>query len=420
MKLLHTADWHLGRRLEGKSRHDEQVAVLKEICAIAESEDVDGVLVTGDIYDSYNPPAESEALFYTTAARLSDGGRRAVVVIAGNHDGPDRLRASDPYARALGIVTLGYPHDVAEPFDGGAGRVACLTSAPPYLRLRLRSGEHLSILALPYPSEARLRQVLSDRIGDAEAAESYDVAVRNLLASGVGDIAEAEACVAISHLFVCGGRESESERTIQGSEASIAIEDGVVVPLHVGGAYAVEPRSFPMRAGYVALGHLHRPQEFVGYGGPPIRYAGSPLAYSFSEAGQRKSVTIVEFEGPIATHRAVDLESGRTLIDKKGLRGLDELNAFLDAAPPDAWLAVAVELDAALPVGAIEEICRRHRGILRHIFHYAQESGDTPREPIAGLPIDEQFRRFVRERGEEPSPELIELFMEIASEGSRE
>ena len=74
MKLLHTADWHLGRRLEGKSRHDEQVAVLKEICAVAESEDVDGVLVTGDIYDSYNPPAESEALFYTTAARLS--GRR--------------------------------------------------------------------------------------------------------------------------------------------------------------------------------------------------------------------------------------------------------------------------------------------------------------------------------------------------------
>src|SRR5689334_21764985 len=112
MKILHTADWHLGRRLEGRSRHDEQSRVLDEICDIAAEEDVDAVLIAGDIFDSYNPPAESESLFYSTMTRLSDGGRCAVIVIAGNHDSPDRLIASNPYARVLGISTLGYPIDI--------------------------------------------------------------------------------------------------------------------------------------------------------------------------------------------------------------------------------------------------------------------------------------------------------------------
>ena len=135
MKILHTADWHLGRKLEGRSRHLEQVAVLAEIVGIAEQEQVDAVLIAGDIFDTYNPPAESEALFYETMARLADGGRRAVVVLAGNHDSPDRLIASSPYARALGICTLGYPKDVPHLYDGGSGRTACVESAPSFVKI---------------------------------------------------------------------------------------------------------------------------------------------------------------------------------------------------------------------------------------------------------------------------------------------
>src|SRR5688500_4361574 len=137
MRILHTADWHLGRRLAGRSRHDEQIAVLDEICRIADDENVDVVVVAGDVFDAFVPPAEAEALFYSTMTRLADSGRRAVVVIAGNHDSPDRLIAADPYARSLGISTLGFPKDIPTLYDAGQDRAACVASGPSTVTLRL-------------------------------------------------------------------------------------------------------------------------------------------------------------------------------------------------------------------------------------------------------------------------------------------
>ncbi|MCB0293286.1 MAG: exonuclease subunit SbcD, partial [Calditrichaeota bacterium] len=99
MKILHTADWHLGKRLERFSRLEEQREVLEEICGIAEQEAVDAVIIAGDIYDTFNPASEAVELFYKTVKRLADEGRRAVVAIAGNHDSPDRFAAPEPLAR---------------------------------------------------------------------------------------------------------------------------------------------------------------------------------------------------------------------------------------------------------------------------------------------------------------------------------
>ncbi|MCB0714146.1 MAG: exonuclease subunit SbcD [Ignavibacteriae bacterium] len=400
MKLLHTADWHLGRKLEGKERFDEQRDVLDEICAIAEGEDVDGILLAGDVYDAFNPPAEGERLYYETVARLSDGGRRAVVVIAGNHDSPDRLKASDPYGRALGVITLGFPYDIVEPFDRGSERVACLESAESFVRLRLRNGECLAVLALPYPSEARLRKVLSERIDDDDAGANYDAHLRQFMAERAEKFREGEASVVMSHLFVQGGKESESER-----------------PITVGGAQAVSPMSFPVNAGYVALGHLHRPQEFQGENGLPIRYAGSPLQYSFSEAGQEKSVTIVEFNGTRAAYRTVTLKSGRQLVKRESLKGIGELEEFLEEVDPEAWVTFKVMLEEALEIGAVDEIRRRHPRILAPIFSYVvRQDSEAEGELLSRLPLDEQFRHFVRSRGDEPTEELVRLFVELASE----
>ena len=109
LRVLHTADWHLGRTLEGRGRLDEQAAVLEEICELAEAEAADLVLIAGDVYDSVNPPAAAEELFYGTLERLSAAGRRAVVAIAGNHDSPDRLCAARSLAGRHGIALVGLP-----------------------------------------------------------------------------------------------------------------------------------------------------------------------------------------------------------------------------------------------------------------------------------------------------------------------
>jgi DNA repair protein SbcD/Mre11 len=109
MRILHTADWHLGKRLADKSRYDEQKAVLQEIVTIADREAVDLVLLAGDLFDTFSPGPEAEDLLYATLKNLTDSGKRPVVAIAGNHDNPDRIEAQDHFARECGIVFAGYP-----------------------------------------------------------------------------------------------------------------------------------------------------------------------------------------------------------------------------------------------------------------------------------------------------------------------
>ena len=112
MKILHTADWHLGKKLENISRLSEQEKVLSEIVGIAEREEVDAVIIAGDLFDNYNPPAEATELFYQTLKQLSDNGQRAVIAIAGNHDSPERIEAPNPLATGelvFGLRNVEFP-----------------------------------------------------------------------------------------------------------------------------------------------------------------------------------------------------------------------------------------------------------------------------------------------------------------------
>ena len=122
MRFLHTSDWHLGKSLSGFSRAAEHEAFLDEVVQLAA--DVDLVIVAGDVFDTYNPPIEAEELFYDTMARIGDGGRTAVVVIAGNHDSPDRLSAPVPLSATHGVFILGRPGDQVGARPAREGRVA--------------------------------------------------------------------------------------------------------------------------------------------------------------------------------------------------------------------------------------------------------------------------------------------------------
>ena len=277
MRILHTSDWHLGRNLEQISRIDEQREFIDCLCRMVDEQKIDMVLVAGDIYDTYNPSAAAEELFYHAMDRLNDRGKRPVIVIAGNHDNPERLCASSPLSYKNGIILLGYPGSDAGAYKIAVNGMRIVESGPGWLELCIPGCIHNAvIITLPYPSEARLEELLARQADEGLLQKAYSEKIGSVFSSLGQKFREDTINLAVGHIFLRGGRESESERTLQ-----------------VGGALTVDPGVIPSNAHFIALGHLHRPQEIRG--APcPVFYSGSPLAYSFSEADYSKAVYIID------------------------------------------------------------------------------------------------------------------------------
>lgn len=276
MKILHTGDWHLGKNLEGHSRLDEQEQFLNDFVKLVEQEQVDLIIIAGDIYDTSNPPARAEKLFYDTLKKLSAHGKRLTLVIAGNHDNPERLVAAGPLAMEHGIIMVGTPKTVVQP--GRYGRHQLIQSGEGYIELEI-NGEKAVILTVPYPSEKRLNEVLYNDMDEAEErAKSYSDRIKELFNTLKEHYREDTINLVVSHLFAMGSEESGSERSIQ-----------------LGGSYIVNGDCFPEEAQYIALGHVHKPQIVPGTHGR-ARYSGSPLQYNKKEINFIKKCFIVNLK----------------------------------------------------------------------------------------------------------------------------
>ncbi|GAB4256803.1 MAG: exonuclease SbcCD subunit D [Thermoleophilia bacterium] len=253
MKLIHTADWHLGRLFHGFHLTEDQAHVLEQLVELAREVRADAVVVAGDVYDRAVPPPEAVSLLDWTLSELTLSAGIPVVLIAGNHDSPERL---------------GFGRRVLE---GGRMYVrGRATSDCRPIILEDESGP-VQLCPLPFLEPAWARQVFEnpDLHDHGSALGAYVDLMRGRLPAGVRS-------VAVAHAFVGGGEESESER-----------------PLSVGTAGLVDVEVF-RGFEYAALGHLHRPQSV---GSERVRYAGSLLKYSASEAGHDKSVSLVEIDG---------------------------------------------------------------------------------------------------------------------------
>ncbi|MCA1760570.1 MAG: exonuclease SbcCD subunit D, partial [Bacteroidales bacterium] len=314
IKLLHTSDWHLGKRLDDFSRMEEQQAVLQEICEIAERDNADAVLVTGDLFDTFNPPTEAVDLFYKTLKRLTNNGSRPVIAIAGNHDSPDRIEAPEPLARECGIIFTGYPNSHVSPFELESG-LTVLQSDEGFLELQLPGDKiPLRILLTPYANEYRLRMYLG--------MENSEDELRTVLQKKWQTLAE-KYCddkgvnILVTHLFMVkkGDKlpeEPEEEKPI----------------LHVGGAQVIYTENIPKQIQFTALGHLHR-MHSVGSEPCPVYYSGSPLSYSFAEANQKKYVLLIDVEaGQTANVREIELTRGKKLLRKRA-EGMEEALQWL-------------------------------------------------------------------------------------------
>lgn len=260
MRLVHTADLHLGRLFHGVHLTDDQANVLDQLVDLVADVRPQAVLIAGDVYDRALPPAEAVALLDDVLARLVLGLGTPVLMVAGNHDSPTRLGFGAPLLAARGL-------HVAGP----------LAAIPRRIDLRDAHGE-VAVHLLPFSEPAVARAAYNDeRLHDQAAAVS--AGVERARAHG----APGGRAVLLTHAFVAGGLTSESER-----------------PLTVGGTGAVPAQVF---AGFdlVAAGHLHRAQSVAVEAGrrpPRVHYCGSPLKYSFAEAAQTKTVSVVEIGPP--------------------------------------------------------------------------------------------------------------------------
>lgn len=383
MRVLHTGDWHLGRTLEGRSRLAEQEQFVDELVMICDREQVDVILMAGDVYDSVNPPAAAESLFYEAAARLTDKGRQ-FVVIAGNHDQPERISAVSPLVSRRGMTLVGLP-------------------IPEAVQLHVpRTDETAVIASLPYPSESRLAELLAGDGDEGELRLAYSAKVGKLMRQLGSAFRPHTVNLAMSHIYVLGGLETDSER-----------------PIQVGGAYTIDPSALDIGSQYTALGHLHRPQTVKGQG--HIRYSGSPLAYSFSEVGQTKSVMLLDITpGHSPITQEIYLSSGRPLVRWNCRGGLEEARRWLEEGKDrNAFIDLEISLTEAMSLGDIQELRKAHEGIV-HIrpIYPGRESIDEVAGLRSQMPVQELFRRFYQQQtgGAEPEPELIELFLTLVNE----
>jgi exonuclease SbcD len=367
VKILHTADWHVGRTIRGQSREDEHRAVLSEIAALAAGENVDLILVTGDIFDASTPSPSAEEIVYRALLALAEVG--PVVIVAGNHDNPSRLRAVAPLLK-LGRIRVG----------AGVERAGVLEFADLSTR----------VVMVPFISKkgiVRAEQILS--LDSTELRGEYSERVQQIIAKLCAGMAADAVNILAGHLMVHGGQTGGGERAVHLFE------------------YAIPTASFPSHFQYIALGHLHRPQRVAAP--MPLWYSGSPLQLDFGEGEDRKAVLLVTAEpGLPAQVETRYLESGRRL---RTLRG--KLDQIRDLEVGDAFLRI--DLDEPLRVGLLDEVRELFPNAVDIRLLSSTRTGGGTAPARIGRPPSELFADYLTGRGIDDD-RLSALFAELVAE----
>lgn len=376
MRFLHTSDWHLGKTLKGRSRAEEHKAALAEIVDVIRKEKIDCVLVTGDLFDSQAPPPEAERLAFNFFSELR-GLAVPAVVIGGNHDHPKRLLAIRDMMRLLDI------HVRPEPSHAESGGVIEL----------VKNGEMAKIGCLPFVPIGRVEDASKLMGSEVQRYQEYTDLIAEMFDMLSKSFNRKSINLLLGHLYVGGADTSKSEREI-----------------HVAKPYEVSTQRFPATAHYIALGHLHRPQELLA----PSRtlYAGSILQLDFGEQDQQKRVVIIDAQpGKPATIEDCPLSAGRKLRDVVGT--MAELEAQADTFGED-FLRVTVKTDQRMP-----GIAERIHELLPNALEVHQDYPRTEEDviEIAGCDPPELFRNYYSShKGSAPADTLMKLFDRLYEE----
>lgn len=399
MRILHTADWHLGKNLEGYSRMDEQEKFLDDFVKIVQEQEIDLIIVAGDIYDTSNPPARAENMFYNTLKRLSNNGERMTLIISGNHDNPDRLVAARPLASEHGIVMVATPKSIVETGDYGKNKI--VNSGEGFIEVEI-NGERSVILTIPYPSEKRLNEILySNMADDEENLVSYSNRIKELFHDLSKNYREDTINLAVSHLFASGAEETGSERSIQ-----------------LGGSFIVDSTCFPEKAQYIALGHIHKPMTVPGTN-KKAKYAGSPLHYNKKEITFDKGCYIIDVKaGEEAIISEIKFKVYKPIEVWKCASIEEAFNKCTDNSNKDCWVYLEIITDRYITEEELKKIKSIKKDILEIVPKITQLLKEE--ELMANL-MDKSFKDiftefYINVRGVEPQTEVLELLLSIVEE----
>lgn len=384
MRILHTSDWHAGRVWKGQDRLPELRDILEHLGDFVEREEIDLVLMTGDVFESASPSPEAERAVTRFFKRI--GKHVPSVVIAGNHDSPARLEAWGLLAELVGVHVLGLPRKATEgglidiPIDGQIARIA----------------------AVPFAPMGRLVETLTLAQDETRARQQYATLMQQIFAALTSGFGANAVNLLMAHCDVAGAIHSGSERVAT-----------------LGNDWAATPQAFPSRAHYVALGHIHRPQR-IAAASAPTEYAGSPMQLDFGEIGESKTFVVIEAEpGLPARISRVAYEQSKQLGDFVGT--WSELEARADDLRRFGYLRVRVILDAPEP-----DLNRRVRKLLPNVVSVDRTEPEvqTPQaadRPIVTAPPKDHFSAFYRrEHQREASIETLTLFDELYLAASAE
>lgn len=373
MRILHTSDWHVGRKIRGRDRSDEHRAVLAELVEMAGQAHVDLVIVAGDVFDTASPTPVSEQIVWRALLDLSEVA--PVAVVAGNHDNPSRLDALAPLAARARVTLVGAPRS---PDDGGVVSIDDLG---------------VKIALLPFVSQRSIVKVEEIMGSDPDQhAGVYEERLRRIIGRLTEDMTTDTVNLLVSHLTVYGAVEGGGERGA-----------------HIFG-YAIPAGLFPGHLSYVALGHLHRQQKMPH--ASAVWYSGSPLQLDFGEVADQKGALLVTAEpGRPASVSELPLQAGRRLVALTGT--LDQVLARADEVG-DAYVRVILHETAR--VGLADQV----RDAIPSAVEVVLESPGAARkssEARQGLEPLEAFSRYLVDRNA-ADPRVEALFAELLDEAN--
>lgn len=386
MKFLHTADWHLGAKTNGRDRLTEQKRTLEEIESIANHENIDCVIIAGDVFNTASPSAEAEELFFDAIQKLSNGGDRFIFVLAGNHDDPTRLSAGLPLASKHNIALVSSLEKLKESSFVKNMAVQVVETGKGHIKIKKAENEDIATIAyLPYPTEARISEKVDAELSYAEKVNEW----AKISASAFNDDG---FNIFVSHLFMVGSKTN----------------DGTV---KVGDLLAV-PKNMLPKASYTALGHIHSCQDL----GDNVYYSGAITKLNIknkdlsvnvfeSENGKLSSIKTIPLKNP-ARYEKVQASSIEDANDK--LLNYDNLDI------------VELEIIQSEPLSAssIKELkkdfpCISNISLTRPAGAYQSQSS-TKRIKLNDVDLFSEFYKTVR--GVEPSKDLTEMFVECKGE----
>ncbi|MCD8293651.1 MAG: exonuclease subunit SbcD [Clostridia bacterium] len=385
MRILHVSDLHIGKRVaQDKERMQEYEDVLDELAGICDAEDIELVLIAGDVYDTSAPSSQAMRIFNKGVTKLARNA--AVLVISGNHDDPTRLTAMVPFAENDNVYITG--NDLVPITCEKIGRTYPVASGKGWVIMQTDpsenhpEGERVYVNLLPYPNEAK--------IGEEKTDETYQQKIDRWIAEGNEGNTEGLPSILLAHIFVLGGIRGESEREIE-----------------LGGARLVDPAQLK-GFDYCALGHIHRNMDI----GTNAHYCGAPMQFAFDECGAAKYCNVFDLSAGkgVSNFHKVEIHSGVQLARLTENSIVDALAAL--EHNKDCYVELTLNTNAPITRGDIQRMHDAARFvIIRQSVTNTEHKKDYSVKNMSSSALFTAF--YKKQYDEEPPADLLELFLSL-------